>query len=435
MGWFNKRSLRLLFVPGGILVFAGIIALEPGWLTLSSSAINFYYYGVLAAGVLLALRFHSSRIFFTLLTLVLAQRALAFFSNGRIANTGPGHIAVEALCVLVPLNFVLFSFAQERGLVLSSYLHGLGLIFFESVFVAIICRPGESSGPDFLHPSFLGKHWLHWAKMPPLGALAFALACAALFTRIFLYRKPVESGFFWALIATFFFFHSNGTTLNALAYMATAALVLLSSIVENSYFLAYQDELTSLPGRRAFNEALLALEEPYVIAGVDIDHFKSFNDTYGHDTGDQVLRMVAAQLARVGGGGHVFRVGGEEFSILFPEKFMKDVIPHLELLRVSIQDAVFQVRTLHDRRTVPHGMDRRQPTIRKKATRTPPVSQGRRALSVTVSIGVAETTKKYRTPEQVIRAADKALYAAKLAGRNQIASANSVRTRSARAAG
>lgn len=435
MDWFDKRVLRLLFVPGGILVFAGIIALEPGWLALSSPAINFYYYGALAAGVLLALRFHSSRILFALVTLLLAQRSLAFFSSGRIASTGPGHVAFEALCLLVPLNFVVFSFAQERGLALSSYLHGLGLIFFESVFVAVICRPGEGLGPGFLHPSFLAKQWLHWAKMPPLGALAFLLAGVILFARTFLYRRPMESGFFWSLIAAFLFFQAGGTKLKALAYMATAALVLFSSIIENSYFLAYQDELTALPGRRAFNEALLALEEPYVIAGVDIDHFKSFNDTYGHDTGDQVLRMVAAKLARVGGGGQVFRVGGEEFSIVFPERVMKDVIPHLELLRLSIQDAVFQVRTIHDRRAVPHGMDRRQPATRKKVRRAPSTSAGRRALSVTVSIGVAETTRKHHTPEQVIRAADKALYAAKLGGRNQIATAHSVRTRSARAAG
>ena len=434
MDWLDKRILRTLLVPGGILVAAASVALGPGWLALSESSINFYYYGALAAGILLALRFHSSRIVFTLLTLLLAQRALAFFSGGRIF-TGPGHIAMEALSVLVPLNFVLFSFAPARGLILSSIFHGLGLIFFESVFVAVICRPGEASGPVFLHPLFLGKHWVHWAKMPPLGVIAFGVAGAILLARVFLYRKPVESGFFWALATTFLFFHSSGTKLTALAYLATAALVLLSSIIENSYFLAYQDELTALPGRRAFNEALLALQERYVIAGVDIDHFKSFNDTYGHDTGDQVLRMVAAKLASVEGGGQVFRVGGEEFSILFAGKSMKDVLPHLESLRLSIQDSTFQVRTTQDRRSVPHGMDRRRPSARKQPRRAGTAQHSRYEISVTVSIGVAEPTKKSRTPEQVIRVADKALYAAKQAGRNQVATANSIRTHTARAAG
>src|SRR5258708_6206366 len=112
-------------------------------------------------------------------------------------------------------------------------------------------------------------------------------------------------------------------------YFGTAALGLASSIVENSYSLAYQDELTGLASRRAFNDALLRLKAPYTIAAVDIDHFKRINDTFGHDTGDQVLRLVASRLARVSGGGEPFRVGGEEFTILFPGRAAKDVTDHL----------------------------------------------------------------------------------------------------------
>ena len=66
--------------------------------------------------------------------------------------------------------------------------------------------------------------------------------------------------------------------------------------------MVYQDELTALPARRAFNDAVLHLQNNYTVAVVDIDHFKKFNDNYGHDIGDQVLRMVAGKLARVSGG-------------------------------------------------------------------------------------------------------------------------------------
>ena len=138
--------------------------------------------------------------------------------------------------------------------------------------------------------------------------------------RLLLYRKPTESGLLWALLATFLSFQVGAVGPAATAYLATAGLILISSIIENSYFLAYHDELTTLPARRAFNDALLRLEEPYAVAVVDIDHFKNFNDTYGHETGDQVLRMVAGKLAGVTGGGRAYRVGGEEFSILFPGK-------------------------------------------------------------------------------------------------------------------
>ncbi len=133
-------------------------------------------------------------------------------------------------------------------------------------------------------------------------------------------------------------------------YAATAACILAASIIENSYLLAYHDELTTLPSRRAFNDALARLQEPYSIAVVDIDHFKRFNDTYGHDTGDQVLRLVASNLARVTGGGQAYRCGGEEFNILFPGKTTPEVVEHLEHLRATIESSEFRMR----------GRDRRQ---------------------------------------------------------------------------
>ena len=65
----------------------------------------------------------------------------------------------------------------------------------------------------------------------------------------------------------------------------------------------------------------------YVLAMADVDHFKSFNDTHGHDTGDQVLKLVAARLAQVKGGGRAFRYGGEEFTVLFPDRTLDEALP------------------------------------------------------------------------------------------------------------
>src|SRR5258708_30558740 len=110
----------------------------------------------------------------------------------------------------------------------------------------------------------------------------------------------------WALVATWRGFQAGGAAKFGSAYFGTAALVLASSIVENSYSLAYQDELTGLASRRAFNDALLRLKPPYAIAAVDIDHFKRINDTFGHDTGDHVLRMVASSITRVRDGTGLF---------------------------------------------------------------------------------------------------------------------------------
>ncbi len=429
----NKQILWALFFPGGTLLLAALLLLETRWLPLSGSTVDFYWYAVLMAGVLLALRFHSSRILFMLLTLFLAQRAIAFLSAGHGITSGAGQTAVEAISVLLPFNFMIFALTRERGLNLSSVSSGSAALFFESVFVAVICRPREPV-PAFLHPSFLGRHGLPIVGVPPLTGILFALAFVTLLARFLLYRKPVESGLFWSLAAALLFFRAGCLDLTATVYIASAALILISCIIENSYFLAYHDELTSLPARRAFNEALLGLEEPYTIAAVDIDHFKIFNDTYGHETGDQVLCLVASRLAGVSGGGQAFRVGGEEFSILFSGKLAADVLAHLELLRADIEESVFRVRSGSERRTKPPREDRRRPSSRK-LRRSRPSKKASSELSVTVSIGVGESTDENRDPEQVIRAADKALYAAKAAGRNQVVVETSGRRRVARATG
>jgi len=248
--------------------------------------------------------------------------------------------------------------------------------------------------------------------------------------RFFQTRKPIEPGFAWSVAAVFLWLQFAPLGKMADAYVATAALILGASLIETSYVLAYYDELTGIRGRRAFNEVLLSLEQQYAIAIVDIDHFKNFNDTYGHDVGDQVLCMVASRLSHVGGDGQAFRCGGEEFAIVFHNTSAKETFEHLETLRQIIEKSTFRVRGLErragggaennaekesDRRA--SESDRRK-SRKKKAAASHNQSPDR--LSVTVSMGVAEPSTRYRQPEQVIQAADQALYRAKNNGRNRV---------------
>ena len=228
----------------------------------------------------------------------------------------------------------------------------------------------------------------------------------------------MENGFAWALLALFLALNIGGIGLAARAYVASAAIILVVSIIETSYAMAYHDELTGLPSRRAFNDATLQLEAPYTVAGVDIDHFKSVNDTFGHETGDEVLCMVAGNLARVTGGGQPFRVGGEEFTILFPGKSPAAVMEHVEFLRQTIEESPFRLRGSADRRSAPRGPDRRS-SGRKKNTRTR-AKVHRGSLQVTVSIGVAAAQSEDMKVEEVLKLADQALYAAKRGGRNRV---------------
>ena len=475
MNFWTPKTFKSLVLPGALFLVAACIVFQGAFGSIPSAAVHFYFYSIFAAGILLAWRFHSSRILFALGTVFLAQRALEFFASGRSTSAGPGRIALEAVAFFLPLNFIAFSVFRERGLVFPAILPRMALLFFESVFVAIICRPGEVVGPALLHSRFLGR--MAWTPLPALALLAFVAALAVLFVRLVLYRKPTESGLLWALLATFLAFQVGSVGPAATAYMATAGLILISSIIENSYFLAYHDELTSLPARRAFNDALLRLEAPYTVAVVDIDHFKKFNDTYGHDTGDQVLRLVAGKLAGVTGGGRAYRVGGEEFSILFPGKSAKEVMPHLDLLRTVIEVATFRVRGGEERRGTARGQksrtsesragdssagdfrnqgfksqdsgsqdaqaqefrnqERRNAERRARSRRPPsprkrprPIASetGNQQISVTVSIGAAEPNGRQRSVEQVIQAADQALYRAKQSGRNRVELSSPPRT-------
>ena len=141
---------------------------------------------------------------------------------------------------------------------------------------------------------------------------------------------------------------------------------------------------------------------------VDIDHFKAFNDTWGHDVGDQVLRLVAARLQRVGGGGTVYRYGGEEFVILFAGRRGTSVVEQLESLRKNIDSYKVMLR------------DRGRPRHAVPGKAGPATASANKWISVTISIGVAERADRAEMPERVIEAADKALYRAKAEGRNRV---------------
>jgi len=424
--------MKTLLTPGICLVAVAAL-LHSGVIAPSAAVVGYAFYGAWIAGLLLAWRFHSTRIFSALAVLFLAQQALSyfFFSSTHVPPSPQGNMALAAIGLLLPLDFVLLSVERERGFVFSNLAPTGLLLFVESVVVAVLCRP------DPLAAAVRAAH--HVVFPAPLAfatQLAFAGAAVVLLIRYFLFRKPVESGLLWALAASFMALRFGGVGRVPSVYFAAAAFLLAGSIVETSYLLAYHDELTTLQSRRAFHDALLRLESPYSIAMVDIDHFKRCNDTYGHDTGDQVLRMVASRLARVSGGGQAFRCGGEEFGILFSGKATPEVLDHLEKLRADIESSTLHLRG-PDRRQETRGPDRRNQrgrgrtqtgyAIRQLARST--ASSDASELSVTASIGVATSTRENPSAEEVIHAADKALYRAKAAGRNRIEAASAPRRR------
>ena len=427
MRLWSKTTLKSLLIPGGILLLGVVVLVYSGWLTLALPSLSFLYYCALIGGMLLAWRFHSSRTFFALVVLFLAQEAIAAFGGGHVSPGTPGWMALQAAAVLVPLDFVLIALMHERGFTVTA-IAPVGLfLFVQSVIVAVLCRAAE----DLPGSGVRVHHVATAVTLPSYALVVFAAACVFLLARFLITRKPVDSAFLWSLSSFFLCLRFAGVARVSTVYSATAACILAASIIENSYLLAYHDELTTLPSRRAFNDALLRLQAPYSIAVVDIDHFKRFNDTYGHDTGDQVLRLVAAGLSRVTGGGHAYRCGGEEFNILFPGKTTLEVVDHLEQLRAAIERSEFRLRA-GDRRQASRGPDRRNERTRGRARKGHAIRElaqekSQAPLSVTVSIGVATSEEQEFVPDLVLQAADKALYRAKANGRNRVEIASSPR--------
>lgn len=401
------RRVWTAILPGGLLLTAALVLLRPRALPDSMLPyVRAYPYVVFGAGVVLGWLFNRSRIVFAVLVLALADGAVLRFAAGDAAAAGPGRVLFNAVAFLLPLNLVAIAMIGERGILTPRGLGRLILILSQCLLVAWVCLPGQRGAAALLEYGFVNADLVAWTPIPQLALLAFGSAFGIQIVRFCLHRNAIDGGILWALVAAFIALQGNHLGWAATSFFATAGLILVIALFETSYRMAYHDDLTGLPGRRALNETLLKLVSRYAVAMVDIDRFKQFNDKHGHDVGDQVLRMVASKLERVPGGGKGFRYGGEEFAVVFPGKSMADVLPHLESLRKAVQATCFVLR----------GPDRP-----KKKPDTPRPQRGPgKAVFVTVSIGVAERDEVRRQPSQVIRAADEALYRAKKAGRNQV---------------
>jgi GGDEF domain-containing protein len=312
----------------------------------------------------------------------------------------PGKAVYTAAVVLVPLNCLVAVVGPERGVRYGAGYRWLAILAVEAVLVVW-----------FSHASISFEHW--WLRSPPtplVGRVVIAAALVAAMWRAYAERRPMQIAHAGALIAFFVAVEWAGQPPVFRAFMGAGGAMLLVALLQESHQLVFRDELTGLLGRRALHERLRSLGPRYALAMVDIDHFKRFNDAHGHEIGDQVLKLVAGRLAKVAGGGIAYRYGGEEFSVLFPDRDAAQARPHLEAVRGAIEHYKMAVRG-GDRPKDPDD------TVNLRMNRAP-----LKTLSVTISIGVAEPGGELRTPAEVLRAADEALYRAKESGRNRVSS-------------
>jgi len=309
---------------------------------------------------------------------------------------------------LIPFNFLLLSLYRERGVLTSLGLFRLMLIAGQAAAIYWVNQNPELS--DRLPQNIPGLAGLtDFLPLTQFNSILLLAGIGAVVLRNYFDSTAAVNGVTSALVA-----YLLALTLpldhGLESYLLAAGFLIAIAIVRDSHNLAYRDELTGLPQRRALNEQLVSLGGRYSVAMLDVDHFKKFNDTHGHDIGDQVLQMVASRIRLVKGGGKAFRYGGEEFSIIFPRKSRDEAFHFLDDVRKSIQDYEMVVRDQQRAETDDSGKPLRQRGSFRSAEKK---------VSVTISIGVADRQGR-ETAEEVLKRADEALYRAKEAGRNQV---------------
>ena len=409
MSWISIRKLinPLLLLVLVLLFRERTETLNPAYQQLLQ------YLPYLALGIVCALSAYYARARLLCATLVLGVVYYLIHHYLQSSLKQPDTLLVYGSVSLVqPLYLLLLLFVPERGL-----LNRYGSLLLTSLL--LVCS--ATLYVLHFHPHSLPEYASAWFAVKPFSGLVLSLAAAASYLLVLilslvrLYRTKDD---FALVVFTVILF--SGITLarldlaniSALMFVA-ASFSLIIGLLNSSYDMAYRDELTGLLGRRALNDRLKGLGRQYVIAMMDVDHFKKFNDTHGHDIGDEVLKMVAQQIGNVGGGGTAYRYGGEEFCVIFSGKDMDYAEPWLEDIRLDIEDYKLTIRNTAQR------AKSREEAERRRGRRSKP--RNAPTVSVTISIGMAEPDEKNRKPEQVLKAADQALYKAKKKGRNCLA--------------
>lgn len=397
----TRRAISLFGLEGLVFALAALLAFRTGPEHAAAEPIRVAPYAVGLVGLLLGWRLRRSRLLFALLVLGLAFAALTAWR--------PGDPTVFQLAaILLPLNLAAIALLPERGVLTPSGLWQGAALLLEIAASAVIAREtGRGSlWPPLAHAFVPPALWA-WTPLGQPALLAFLVSASAVTGGRWLRHEATGRGYLWALAAVFLALHARDVGLDRPLFFAAAGAVLAIAVIELSYRMAYHDGLTGLPGRRALVEALDRAGGAYALAMADVDHFKRFNDTYGHEVGDEVLRAVATRLKTALPGAAVFRYGGEEFAILFAGRSAGHCLPMLEAAREAVAAEGFTVR----RRVRP----RRKPA-------KPRSRRGRRRETITVSLGLAQADRRHRSAEAVIVAADRALYRAKENGRNRVES-------------
>jgi diguanylate cyclase (GGDEF)-like protein len=342
----------------------------------------------------LAIHFNRSTVFFYALLVIIANLSLGL-------QWVESSLSYTLLAGLLPLQLLVLTLLPERGIFSFRAIPAYASLLLAAAFAFYVVTTSPAWATQTLFSDWLPARYFDWTQLPQTILAVSVTVFLYMLVLCFLRPSPHMSAGLGILIMLVAQMHGGDSSSSLNVFSTAALLMCLYSVIQESWRMAYLDELTGLPARRALREKFQQMSGLYSVAMLDVDHFKRFNDTYGHDTGDAVLQMIAGKVNQVTGGGQPYRYGGEEFSIVFRSKSAKDARLHLEDLRENIASSPFVIN---------------RSSRRKSDKRTK--SKMNNSVAVTVSIGVADSNADISSPWDVLKLSDKALYKAKGRGRN-----------------
>jgi len=362
-------------------------------------------YIVLTFGLIFGWYFSSSRMILSLLVLTLADQALRLFPSTGADQTALNQALVAVTAFLVPLNLLAFSIIKEDSPATFRGAACVVLVLVQPLLVWV-CLPGQQDLASAFTREYIPAQYTDWTPIPQAALVAFAIALLLHFIRFVLHRDPLEGGAIWALLAVFTAYHTSRYGWQPTNFFMTAGLIFFVTLLQSFYQRTYRDELTGIPGRLAYDEAIGQLGKRFSVAVISIDQLTQYANTYGKSVSEQVLKLVAPRVQAACSHGQIFRATGEELTVLFPGRSTTETLHTLETLRKTAEAISLFLR----------GSERVWEThrgIKQAGSRD-------RELPITLSIGVAEKLNDSATLSLVIKSAYHALYEAKGTGGNVV---------------
>ena len=364
-------------------------------------------YILLSVAVLLCHTFRQGRMAMVSVTMLVAYLVIQVRLQTPL-STGTTLLELSLLAALVPVTCLLVYAFPDTGVNSKSmFLYALVLVLF-MIWAQLIVSHFHAGGFESWSEGLLFTV-RDFSKLPFVLVLYSLCLVGLTAILVLVYNRSIDVVVYSAILlasSTFIFFDVQYISSTMFSLSGTLIIIYVMSA---SHDMAFNDQLTNIPGRHALEVDMKHLGRKYSMAMVDIDHFKKFNDTYGHDIGDDVLKLVASILKETTGGARAYRYGGEEFTIIFKGKHAEQVEEHLQALVSEVHNYDMTIRNAKER------PDNHDEGIKKRGKN----GQSAEVVNVSVSIGLADSTTT-KHPEEVLKLADQALYKAKKTGRNKL---------------